>query len=383
MASPSITLCMIAKDEADFIDQCIRSVKPVVSEIVLLDTGSTDKTVEIAESHGAKVYHSEWTGDFGAARNISLQYATADWVLILDADEVIAESDLPGLVALTKDRKICWEFLQRHYSNDYRLSNYLPVKGEFPALEKGHAGYFESNLVRLFPNHEGIEYRGKVHELVEHSIKDLGRHTIKRTEIRIHHYGHTEAVKQKKNKGKLYTPLGKAKVVENPNDWKNQFELGVEHNNNGMLEESEQAFIRSTKLNPGYLSTWVNLGYVQCELKKYPEAVESLKMALRVDPRSEEAYCNLGVIFMRIPDLPKAEWALRQAIGCAPQYINAYNNLAIVLGQTGRLSEAAQILFRMREIFPASPHAVQRLVALYQAVGLNDVAGRFAKSLDT
>ncbi len=377
MAKQTICLCMIAKDEADFIGQCIASVKPIISEIVLLDTGSKDKTVEIAESFGAKIYHSEWTGDFGAARNISLQHVTADWVLVLDADEVIAKSDLPGLAALTKDRKICWEFLQRHYSNDYRLSSYIPVKGEFPELEKGHAGYFESNLVRLFPNHEGIEYRGKVHELVEHSIKELGRHKIKRTEIRIHHYGHTEAVKQKKNKGKLYTPLGQQKVIENPNDWKNQFELGVEHNNNGKLEESEQAFIRSTKLNPAYLSTWVNLGYVQCELKKYPEAIESLKRALAVDPRSDEAYCNLGVIFMRLPDFPKAEWALRQAIGCNPLYVNAYNNLAIVLGQMGRLAEAAQILFRIREMFPASPHANERLASLYQAVGLNDVAKRY------
>ena len=268
---PSISLCMIAKNEEEFIGKCIASVKSIVSEVILLDTGSTDRTIEIAEGLGAKIYHRPWTGDFAEARNVSLQYATGDWILILDGDEVIAQSDLPELQRMTLDRSICWEFLQRHYSNDYRLSNYLPVRGQFPELEAGHAGYFESNLVRLFPNHVGIEYRGKVHELVEHSIREIKGLTVKRTEVRIHHYGHTEAVRAKKKKGDLYTPLGQAKVIENPNDWKNQFELGVEHNNNGRLAESEQAFLRSLELNPTYGSTWVNLGYVQCEMKKYPE----------------------------------------------------------------------------------------------------------------
>ena len=368
---------MIAKNEEEFIGQCLCSIKPIVSEIILLDTGSTDRTVEIAESFGAKVYFEAWADDFAAARNTSLRYASGDWILVLDADEVIAATDLEGLQKLTEDRSICWEFLQRHYSNDYRLSNYLPVRGEFPDLEARHAGFFESNLVRLFPAGEGLHYRGKVHELVEHSIRDIGRHTVKRTEIRIHHYGHTAAVREKKNKGKIYTPLGQAKVIENPNDWKNQFELGVEHNNNGRLEDSEQALLRSVALNPNYESSWVNLGYVQCELKKYDAAIESLRKALALNPKSEEAFCNLGVVFMRKPDLPVAERMLRQAIACNQMYVNAYNNLAVTLAQLGRLSECAQILKRIEDIFPGSPIAKERLAVLYQSVGLHDVAARY------
>jgi len=379
MALPKISLCMIAKNEEDFIGDCIRSVSPIVHEVVLLDTGSTDRTVEIAETLGAKVSHRPWTGDFAEARNANIEKATGDWILVLDADETIAEKDLPAFEALTKDRRICTEFFQRHYSSDYRLSGFTPVSGEYPEQERGQAGYFESKLVRLYPHHEGIVYRGKVHELVEHSIREMGRHSVVFSPVRIHHYGHTEQVKKKKNKGSLYTPLGQAKVDENPLDWKNQFELGIEHNNNGRQAESEQAFLRSIALNPNYLSSWVNLGYVQCELAKYPQAIESLKRALQLDPKSEEAFCNLGVVFMRTQDLLRAETMLRRAIACNPNYVNAYNNLAITLAQSGRLSEAAQILHRVLELLPASQVAQQRLASLYQAAGMPEVAQRYWK----
>ncbi|MFN8392745.1 MAG: glycosyltransferase [Bdellovibrionota bacterium] len=364
---PAISLCMIAKDEEQFLEQCIRSVLPIVSETIVLDTGSKDNTVAIARSLGAKVIHRAWTGDFAEARNVSLQYASGDWILVLDADERIAERDLPDLAALTRDRSICWEFLQRHYSNDHRLSNYFPVRGEHPECEVGHAGYFESNLVRLFPNREGLHYRGKVHELVEHSIVDLGKQTIKRTDIRIHHYGHTEAVKRAKNKGTLYTPLGQAKVQQNPNDWKNQFELGVEYNNNRLYEKSEQAFKRAAELNGAYISTFINLGYVQCELGKLDAAIQTLKRALTIDPGSAEAWCNLGVVFMRAKDFRASEAALRRAIAANELYVNAYNNLSILFAQMGRLSESAQILKRMEEIFPGSSLAKEQLSKLYVA----------------
>ena len=139
---------MIAKNEEDWIANCIQSVSSIICETILIDTGSTDKTVEIAEGLGATVFHKPWKDDFSAPRNISLEMAKGEWILILDADEAIAQSDLEGLQKLTLDRNICWEFLQRHYSNDHRMSNYFPVRGEFPEMEKNYAGFFESNLYR-------------------------------------------------------------------------------------------------------------------------------------------------------------------------------------------------------------------------------------------
>ncbi|HEY3190788.1 MAG TPA: glycosyltransferase family 2 protein, partial [Solirubrobacteraceae bacterium] len=85
----TISLCMIVRDEESMLPRCLQAVAAHVDEIVIVDTGSTDSTMEIARSFGAKVVEAEWTGDFAAARNISFDAATSDWIFYLDADEVM------------------------------------------------------------------------------------------------------------------------------------------------------------------------------------------------------------------------------------------------------------------------------------------------------
>src|SRR5262249_23210365 len=87
-----LTLSMIVKNEEKYLAQCLDSVKGIADEIVIVDTGSTDKTVEIAKSYGAEVYHFDWTDDCSEARNECLKYCTGDWVLWLDADEALEPS---------------------------------------------------------------------------------------------------------------------------------------------------------------------------------------------------------------------------------------------------------------------------------------------------
>ena len=83
----TLSLCMITKNEEKNISRCLNSVKEIVDEIIIVDTGSTDNTIEIAKSYGANIYHYDWTNDFSDARNKSLEKATKDWILVLDADE--------------------------------------------------------------------------------------------------------------------------------------------------------------------------------------------------------------------------------------------------------------------------------------------------------
>jgi glycosyltransferase involved in cell wall biosynthesis len=169
---------MITRDEEQWLPQCIASVRDIVSEIIIVDTGSVDRTPEIARALGASVHYQPWENDFAKPRNLSLKHANCDWILVLDADEVINPADHERLQDLCRDSSKCYLLTQRHYSADHRLSNYLPVTGEYPQWEKHYPGYFESSLVRLFPNHCGIEYRGRIHELVEHSISEFRNLTI-------------------------------------------------------------------------------------------------------------------------------------------------------------------------------------------------------------
>ena len=88
---------MIVKNEEQFLDQCLAALDGVAHQIVVVDTGSTDRTVQIAKAHGAEVHHFDWCDDFAAARNFALEHARGDWVLVLDADEVLTTEGLNGL----------------------------------------------------------------------------------------------------------------------------------------------------------------------------------------------------------------------------------------------------------------------------------------------
>ena len=371
---PTITLCMIVRDEEEFIAQAINSVKSVVSEIIVVDTGSQDHTVEIAKELGAQIFFRQWDNDFSAPRNLSLEKATADWILVLDADEAIAASDLEDLQRLTLHRGICWEFLQRHYTDDHRLSDFRPCSKEYPEWEKDNAGFFTSNLCRLFPNHQGINYEGLIHELVEHSINRMNKHKILRSRIPLHHYGHTSAVKRKKDKSRLYTPLGQTKASEDPLAWKNHFEIAVEHNCSGRHKESAESFRKAVALNPNYEPAWTNMGYVLCELGLYNEALDALKRALALKPRCAEALCNIGVVFMRNRRWQQAAAYLIQAVQIKPDYVNAFCNLGQCFLCLGKLQEAQRALEEAKRLHPHNGTAKTDLGIVFLQMKLFDQA---------
>ena len=95
-----VSLCMIVKNEEYYLPRCLSSVNNIVDEVIIVDTGSTDKTVEIAKSFGAKVYFFPWNNNFSEARNESLKYASKEWILILDADDELYTEDQKNLIAL-------------------------------------------------------------------------------------------------------------------------------------------------------------------------------------------------------------------------------------------------------------------------------------------
>jgi len=378
-AWPTISLCMITKNEEHFIAQCINSVKELINEIIVVDTGSNDKTVEIAKSFGAKVYFRAWDDDFSAPRNLSIAKASGDWILVLDADEAIDSSDHEKLNKLTLNPSNCYLLTQRHYTNDARLSGFTPVKGEFPHWEKGMGGYFESSCVRLFPRHPGIEYRNRIHELVEPCLAELKRYKIVSSGIRIHHYGHIREVREKKDKSSLYTSLGQKKLREQPTNWKVFFEMGVEHQVNGRYEQAIQAFMRSLELLPKYLPTWINLGYALGEAGRYQEAEQALNTALQLNNKAHEAYCNLGVVYMRTERYYFAERCFIEAVRLNPEYINAYCNLGETFMLLGNFEQAFLTFQKALQLLPQCAKAKEGLGITYLMLGRLEEAEKWLK----
>ena len=193
----------------------------------MIDTGSTDRTKDIATAFGAKVYDYEWNDDFSAARNESLSRASGDWIFILDCDEVISQRDYVALRKLVDSKKIgsAYAFTTRNYMNCPNVEGWVKNDGLYSVEEAGN-GWIPSCKVRLVPNDRTIRFENPVHELLEPSLKRAGK-KILNSGIPIHHYGKL-VTKKCLSKGEEYYQLGKKKLEGKDDDSTALLELAIQ-----------------------------------------------------------------------------------------------------------------------------------------------------------
>ena len=178
---------MIVRNEEHCIQSMLSASRPYVGEIVIVDTGSIDRTVLIAERFADRLEHFEWIDDFSAARNYSLSLATLPWILVLDADEVVSPEDFAELHRLLESPlKDGFYMTQRLYQNNPEGGDALwrPVVATTPHT-KDYRGYRDNEVLRLFRNERDICFRGRIHEIVDLSIP---KERIGGSNVVIHHY---------------------------------------------------------------------------------------------------------------------------------------------------------------------------------------------------
>lgn len=208
----TVSLCMIVKDEEAMLGRCLGAVRDWVDEIVVVDTGSTDRTVEIAREHGARVLHHEWENDFAAARNVSFAAATGDWLLYLDADEVLVDGDGPRLRELL--------------GRTWREALFLVETNHTGDLEDGTATTHDA--MRLFRNRPTRRFAGRLHE----QIQDVPGYLPERLEVstvRIEHFGYLGEVRARKDKVTRNRDLIERQFAEGEDTPFLRFNLGMEH----------------------------------------------------------------------------------------------------------------------------------------------------------
>lgn len=176
MSLLDLSLCMIVKNEELHLDRCLSSVQGIVSEIIIADTGSTDLSLSIAKRYGAHLIHLPWENDFAKARNAALQEASCSWILVLDADEELDEWKPDEILPLLQDENVYGYYLQ--------IVNFL---SDLPERE-----FVTDAACRLFRNDPRIQFRGKIHEDVAHSIIELSSASIPFSNLRINHYGYMQ-----------------------------------------------------------------------------------------------------------------------------------------------------------------------------------------------
>ncbi len=277
--NPTLSLCMIVKDEEESLPTCLESIKDYVDEIIIVDTGSTDNTVNIAESYNAKVYHHAWENSFSKARNYSLKYATCDWILIMDADEEIEEKD-------------AYKLRETIRVDDVNLI-YMPAYSK----QKGGMNSSVYLIERVFKNNLDFHYEGIVHNALKYSGP------CKNENIVFYHYGYHMGEEHKERKFIRTSTLLKKQIKDDPSNPMPHHFLAIEFSGRNMNDECIDEALKAIKL---------------FEHKKINTEVKLLSCY------------TASFAFYNKKDLVNAEYYAKKAVDSYPDYLDGYFMLSSI-----------------------------------------------------
>jgi glycosyltransferase involved in cell wall biosynthesis/Tfp pilus assembly protein PilF len=277
---------MIVRDEEEMLPQCLAAVAPAVDEIVIVDTGSTDSTIEIARSFGARVIEREWTGSFSDARNASFDAATGDWIVYLDADEVLVDGDAEALRQLTgRTWREAFFLMETNFTGD---------------IEEGTA--VTHNAMRVFRNRPEYRFEGRLHEQIAQNLPGYLPERLESTTVRVSHYGYLGAVRDAREKSRRNIELLRRQQEEGPPTPFLHYNLGSEYAAAGDAQGALSEFERAWEL-------------VIADSGRYeftPSLISRLVKALRACGRLQDAIARADDGLQRFPGF--TDLVLEQAI---------------------------------------------------------------------
>lgn len=375
---PTLSCCMIVKNEEKFLAQCLDSIKDVVDEIIIVDTGSTDNTVEIAKQYTDKVYFHEWQNSFSEARNYSLQFATCDWILQIDADEELEQEDIPML----------YKALKAADKKEDVNAIFVALYNELSSGESKH--YFQRIFRRGKAHYEGI-----VHNQLIYEGKAMA------TEIKFRHYGYNLSQEGMAKKHERTGNLLRQQIEENPTNtfarmnlvriYRNQrnFDKAIETAKTalelysdkmtpyqrqmikcdmancmiqaGQHDSAEKVCLQVLEENPNNLDVTFALALVYQMTGRYQSAISRYRqflMTQRDEKRhtrfnllivdtytsSDKAWNNMGLCYQKTGQLDSAINAYQKAVEENPESNVFYKNLSHVYLQKGEIDKARNVL---------------------------------------
>jgi len=365
-----LSLCMIVRDEAENLPRCLASVRGVVDEMIVVDTGSTDRTIAIATELGARVYSWVWQNDFAAARNESLKYAKGDWILVLDADEELEAGVIPAIQQVMQQNQVLVANLLRQETGT--LQPYSLVS-------------------RLFRNHPKIRFARPYHELIDDSVAALQRQepgwqVVELAGIGIYHRGYQATLIAQRQKvdrarqimatyltshpqdayicsklGALYADLNQPdqalellqrglqlSAVEPTVRYELHYHLGSLYSQMQHLAEAEAHYQQAVEQPVAArckLAAYTNWGSLLQERGELLRAKTLFETTITIDPGFAIGYFNLGLTLKTLGDLVGAVAAYEKALQLQPDYADAYQNLGVALLKLGNVT-ASMAAFR-------------------------------------
>ncbi len=364
MHKPTVTLCMIVKNEEKNLPGCLESVGGLVDEIVLVDTGSEDGTVRVAESFGARVVSIAWPGDFSAARNVSLDHAHGDWILYLDADERLEPNGHPDCLreAASNEMIDAWSVYIRNY--------------------KYEATAFDTSLnIRFFRKLPEVRFENEVHERVEPALARIGA-KVAIAPFAIDHFGYGVKPDLMREKLQRNLLLSRKQLERAPEDPYCLYFLGatlllLEEN-----RESREFFMRAlaTENIPQVLRALVYnlLSYLSLRENNPDEALALAEKSVLLAPRQNTSYLLAGLAqftkndyraalplltrayeFLQLPP-QKRHTVLSQEYAFVDEH-ELNKLLGICLSETDRMDESVSHLRRYFDLGGRNPEIIKRL----------------------
>ncbi|MCI8465845.1 MAG: glycosyltransferase [Lachnospiraceae bacterium] len=243
MKGLQISQCMIVKNEEKNIEQALSWGKDIMWEQIVVDTGSTDRTVELAESMGARVYHFTWTDDFSAAKNFAIEQAAGDWIVFLDADEYMLPEDTKKLRQTLMDI-------------EKGKAPYLVILSNWLNLNDAGQVFSTATQMRVFRNHVGIHYVGRIHEFLQKGKRKFETSELLNAgeELNIYHTGYTEEAYADTKKLQRNERILLRELEDRPDDFDAMGYLGDSYK---AMEEYERAIEWYEKAVEAYLASGI------------------------------------------------------------------------------------------------------------------------------
>ena len=277
----SLSVCMIVKNEEKNVTDCLESIKNVADEIIVVDTGSIDKTKEVVGKYTHHIFDFQWIDDFSAARNYSLSKATGDAIIWLDADDIVENPE--DIKPLLKEEEFKIFNLNIKYGNEI------------------------FSQARLFRNFYNIKFAGRVHEypIIDNlKIKDTNVNIIHKTEKHV-----TE------NRSERNLRILEKEVVNDPNNPRSLFYLANAYKELTRWDKAIDTYRKYLAISTWRDERWMaqkNIGCILLWNKKYIEAIEELKGAIEIDDRWAESYYYIAESYYYLQKPEECvKWALK------------------------------------------------------------------------
>lgn len=313
-----LSQCMIVKNEEKNIRRALSWGKDIVCEQIVVDTGSTDQTVEIAREMGAKVYHFKWCDDFSAAKNYAIGKASGDWIAFLDADEYFSREDAEKLM----------ELLVSVAEEPPHL-----IRCAWVQIGKDGQPFCVSVQDRIFRNLPEIRYSGRIHEQLDISETDEGPLVCmdERKTLSIMHTGYVPSVMKEKEKWTRNIQMLLREVEENPEELTSYAYLGDAYQGAGDIQKAIEAYETAITGEPGeninqycYMNagkSLLRLYALDPSLAESEEKVEKTAKEMgypAVD--SPDVYYYLGIYHMKEEKFRQAHDEIKRALGLLDVY---------------------------------------------------------------